>query len=310
MFSATAALTIAHNDCKDNEEKLSISVKSWISEVCVRLKLVELWERYLFQRFGETAKNCRAVQKLVAHLCTKLGLAKVAACIDQNIPCHGKTSSGGILECRALVQELEKCKAGGLPPPAVQPDLAEVAKAPTKRESASRDEDSLIIVAAIASDEALRCSLAAFADTFGSEQKHSPPGVCQRDFELFTKATDYLEPVTFFPDEREFNNCCRAVMANGRSFCIIDLGTSRKSHIGGAIEVFAFLMANCENSRLVTTLLNRTDLIHDIGIKLNKALPQWYHVLLTHHVADVFKAAYARVGRTFSYISAYHHATS
>ena len=49
------------------------------------------------------------------------------ACSEAGVILHGRNETQqGIPECYLLVRELEKCKAGGLPPPASIPDEVEL----------------------------------------------------------------------------------------------------------------------------------------------------------------------------------------
>lgn len=298
---ASKALALAKQDHADNGEKTTYSVKTWTLEVCNRLKLVELWQRFLFTKYGDVAAKSDAVEKLVNHLCTRVGLLKVQECITQSIPCHG-TGHGdsGIPECRVIVQELDRCKAGGLPPPAVQPDVVVTAggAAPPQEPQEAQTPMStaeaaakVIDAASMASDEITRLGLEMAEEDPDDSQR--PRGLTQREYELLLKAQRYLEPVSFFDSQEGFKEACTQALSVGRTVCIVDMPTSRKSSISTAIETFAALIEDNDKTRLITTMLGRTDLIHDVGVKLQKALPTWYHVLLAHHVADTFKAAYA-----------------
>ena len=62
----------------------------------------------------------------MAHLAGLPGLHKIISVNATGVPMCGKTEAQpGIPECFYLVNELEKCKAGGLPPPLTIPDEAE-----------------------------------------------------------------------------------------------------------------------------------------------------------------------------------------
>ena len=80
----------------------------------------------MIRKFDKVAQDSVALQRLLAHLCTSVGLAKIRTqCIDQGVQPHG-TGHGeaGIAECRAIYAELERCKAEGLPAPAAVPDAS------------------------------------------------------------------------------------------------------------------------------------------------------------------------------------------
>ena len=104
------------NDRADNDDKTTFTIKTFQSDVCQRLKLVDLWQRHLVHKFGAVESNSAAVARLIEHLTTKAGLVKVQACIAAAVPCHGRpggSAEHGIPECKVLYAELERCKAGG-----------------------------------------------------------------------------------------------------------------------------------------------------------------------------------------------------
>ena len=296
-FFAKAALVLAAQDYADNGEKLAIKKEEWAG-ICSRLKVVELWKRLLVHKFGDIASNSQALARLVDSLCTKSGLEKVKTCMEQSIPLQGKSDNiVGIPECRALWQELTKCQQGGLPPPTVQPTLESTPEKLSggRRVDAEQDQ-SEAMVEAMACDESLRCSLQEAVGAEQGDDDNLPAGVNRQNYELWLQAKQYFEAVSFLEVDRDFDSACRQI--TGPSLYIIDLPTSRKGAISLAIEKFAEIFADTHHVRLVTNLLNRTDYIHDVGVKLKAQLPTWYHVPLTHLSSSSFKAAYAKSGRT------------
>jgi hypothetical protein len=92
-------------------------------KICRPLKVVEVWANLMKKRFGQVASKSKAFDRVVSMLRTSGGLKKVLAMCDSGTMLHGTSQdSPGIVECHRIVQEMEKCKAGGLPPPAVLPD--------------------------------------------------------------------------------------------------------------------------------------------------------------------------------------------
>ena len=83
--------------------------------ICMPMKLLRTWCSLLEKRFGSVCVQSPAYQRLRQHLNTLAGLKKVAACAKANVLLH---QSGGVPECIGLFEELTKCLAGGLPPPA------------------------------------------------------------------------------------------------------------------------------------------------------------------------------------------------
>jgi len=89
-------------------------------KVCKPMKVVEIWMALMTKRFGSVASLSPAMHRLVDHLCTSTGLESVTFCLQKKA-----NLQDGISECGLLLQEFEKCKAGGLPPPAKIPTDAE-----------------------------------------------------------------------------------------------------------------------------------------------------------------------------------------
>ena len=131
---AVAALDVLVDDSVDGEIGIT-SVQ--FMDIAKSFKILELWEKMLIRRFGSVARDSLAAQRVVKSLRTRAGWRKISACSTVGVPLHGKgPENPGILECHALVVELEKCKAGGLAPP----DCFNV-------QQALKDEKNLIAVA-------------------------------------------------------------------------------------------------------------------------------------------------------------------
>ena len=305
---ACRALELVKMNRADNEDKLTMTIKVFSDEVCQRIKLVDLWKRHMARKFGAVATDSKAVERLIEHLTTKAGLLKVQECIANNVPCHGAGGSeAGIVECKALYKELERCKAGGLPPPVIQPDLTAAAPPAPAAGSGGVDPSSggadpangAERVVALA-EESVRFSLGEATE----KESDRPDGVSQREYELFLKSKAYMDGVTFADDSHGFKESATKLMQLGRTVHIIDLGTSRKHHISAAIETMGSLVSASEQARVLTLLLYRVDVLADVEKKLKTVLPQWYHVLLTVQGKKNFKPAYDRGGRSyFIYLS-------
>ena len=96
------------------------------------------------KRFGSVAKASPALKRLTTQLSTFNGLGTVVTTAASGVVLHGASNTQiGISECHYLFKEMEKCKAGGLPPPVTIPDEEEVAR----RESAAKDERGGVSVA-------------------------------------------------------------------------------------------------------------------------------------------------------------------
>ena len=83
---------------------------------------MDAWVKSTNGRFGDVARKSNAMDAVVVSLESRGGFQKLRHCVVKQIPPHGASHENpGIAECRALCQELARCKMGGLPPPAVVP---------------------------------------------------------------------------------------------------------------------------------------------------------------------------------------------
>ena len=95
--------------------------------VCKPLKLVEVWKMRMIKQFGCVASNATAFERLVEHLRSKPGLARVSAAIASETVLHGTgPENPGVLERHLLKREMRRCKAGGKPAPARIPSATEL----------------------------------------------------------------------------------------------------------------------------------------------------------------------------------------
>ena len=92
------------------------SANKFLANVCLPLRVVELWVAAQSKKFGHVATKSSAFHRVVAMLQTLPGLAKVKA--QCPAPLHGKSDTDrGIEECHLIVKAMERCKAGGHGPP-------------------------------------------------------------------------------------------------------------------------------------------------------------------------------------------------
>ena len=106
-----------------------IAAKAFVERVCAPLKVLEVWDKLMRKRYGTVCSLSSAYTRLVTKLETYEGLQLVAATMASGLPLHGSgPSNRGIVDCHALVQEFERCRAGGLPPPSRIPTTEELAK--------------------------------------------------------------------------------------------------------------------------------------------------------------------------------------
>ena len=96
-----------------------VSSETFVNEFCLPAKTLELWEQSTIKRFGAAADSFKPFQRVVTTL-QKNGRARIIACIRERMPLGGggKTGPGtsvGIEECKAVLDELSKMKAGAVP---------------------------------------------------------------------------------------------------------------------------------------------------------------------------------------------------
>ena len=103
----------------------------------------------MLKQYGSVARHSPVLGRVCEHLSTFVGLQSIMACAAAGLNLHGKSEAQqGIPECYLLVQELEKCQAGGLPPPISIPAevelhrRAEAAKAAAAAEELRKAEEA------------------------------------------------------------------------------------------------------------------------------------------------------------------------
>jgi len=103
-----------------------ISAAMFVNEICLPAKTLELWEQSTIKRFGGVVESFKPFQRVV-HSLQKNGRARILACIRERMPLGGggKTGPGtsvGIDECKAVLDELSKMRAGAVPSTANEED--------------------------------------------------------------------------------------------------------------------------------------------------------------------------------------------
>lgn len=108
-------------------EDKAMTVDAFVSLVCQGMRLFEVWNQLIVKRYGVTATASPAFMRLCTHLCSWAGVNSIVACAQAQMNLHGKSETQqGIPECYQMVRELDRCKAGSLPPPDSCPDEAAV----------------------------------------------------------------------------------------------------------------------------------------------------------------------------------------
>ena len=94
----------------------TVIVEQFISELCNPMKQVELWGKAQRSHFGSAAcDKLPAFARVMAMLVTERGRLATLQCVRSKIPLSGSGSDVGIDDCQAVVEELQRLKAGPKP---------------------------------------------------------------------------------------------------------------------------------------------------------------------------------------------------
>ena len=85
------------------------------------MKTVENWISSVENKFGATATKFGAWKRVCQHLHKERGRIDVLRVMKDKDQLHGKGNAGGIEECRQVVTEMERMKAGKVPGPLPPP---------------------------------------------------------------------------------------------------------------------------------------------------------------------------------------------
>ena len=141
-LSADAAKKSFDVFARRQKEEKDMTTETFINVVCKGLRILEIWRSLILKRYGSVAQNSPALARVCEHLSTFGGLQSIMACAAAGLNLHGKSETQqGIAECFLLVQELEKCKAGGLPPPISIPDEVELHRREEAAKAAAAAEE-------------------------------------------------------------------------------------------------------------------------------------------------------------------------
>ncbi len=95
-----------------------VSASTFVNEICLPAKTLELWEQSTLKKFGAVAESFKPFQRVVQSL-QRNGRSRILACIRERMPLGGGGKAGpgtsvGIEECKAVLDELSKMKAGSV----------------------------------------------------------------------------------------------------------------------------------------------------------------------------------------------------
>ncbi len=95
---------------------VSVTASEFAQTYCLPFRHRETWERAMVKTFGVSATGYAGFSRVVKGLQNEQGRVKLLSCVQQRIPLGGAPGSNaknaGIEECRTIMQEMEKMKAG------------------------------------------------------------------------------------------------------------------------------------------------------------------------------------------------------
>jgi hypothetical protein len=202
--------------------------RTFVDGICKPLKLVETWEGLMLRKFGCVARDSPAFHRVIANLRTAGGLRQVAAVAATGTQLHGSGPNNvGIQECHLIKQEMERCHAGGLPPPAVAPGA--------QKQEAAAEECAQVVPAGTGDDDEV--AAAEFAALSGGG-----PGVAegagQAPPSLAAEVAKDLAEVRLNADWPALlgEAHVRVQAAGARTLFVVDCPTSRISVLGRALN--------------------------------------------------------------------------
>ena len=248
--------------CK--EDALSIVKSDFVEKWCKCLRALQAWEKTSTTRFGDVASKSLWFSRVVESLATVSGIDKMNRCLASNTPFHGKGAENvGIEECHQLYKELSRCKAGGLPPPAVPasgdikdglpPDQKDgLPPAETEVDEASK----LVELQASAREQGVLASLV------GAEA--CPEGLTEEQSRLYNKAKAYFDPCNITTSEAAFTETAKQWSSTGRAILVNDCRTTVKGTIAEAATLLSQIatVPGAHAHRMFTFIGNRSSIEH------------------------------------------------
>jgi hypothetical protein len=290
---------------KQTEDK-DMTADTFVNVVCKGLRILEIWRSLMEKRYGSVAQNSPALERLCECLSTLPGLQSVMACAAAGLNLHGTSpAQQGIPECFLLVQELKKCKAGGLPPPIEIPDeqelsrRAEAAKAAAAAEELAKAEQAKIEAAAeaAAKEQARKDNGDTDADLNGETEImslatpicRSPAAGTGGSVESLAKdkLDDRMRKVHFSNTSDELTTAvAEAMSTQARVVVLVDAITTEREAFGTMVDVAKQvwdLYAQGTGAspgaqtkfRIIILLGSRWDLLDKVAKKAASLFPKW-----------------------------------
>ena len=111
-------------------ERLAVepmSTKKFLNDVCAPMKLVQTWQDLVMKRYGSVAANSQALHRLVESLGRWPGLQSLVLSTHSGMALTASGLNLGLSDVELLLNEFDKCKAGGLPLQAESPQRLKLA---------------------------------------------------------------------------------------------------------------------------------------------------------------------------------------
>ena len=280
------------------EEGREMSVDTFANVVCKGTRLLEVWRSLIEKRFGSLAETSAAFRRLCVHLATLAGLESILTCANAGLNLHGKSEAQqGIPECFQMVRELERCKAGSLPPPVHCPDEAEV----HRRVAAEKEAEAARLKAEQEANARQHAAEQEISDhnanmeidaeteilTLATPLSCAQPAGLSFEQEVMGNVEARMKHLTFASNTQEMSVALnKLVSQDSRLVVLVDCVTTEKVAFNNLIDVAKLAWdqyqqicgaggADASKFRLVVVLGSRWDLIDKVLNKHNSLWPTW-----------------------------------
>ena len=271
---AKAALSLLFAKMEDEQ---GVSVKEFIGQYCAAMKIVEQWEAKVLKDYGKSAQTSLALQRVIRMLCTERGRGKVMEATRSRVPLHGVSGSDehGIEECRNIITELAKLKAGS--------------SSKTSQETAGADTGAGV-TALGADGGAGVTALGTEGDPNAPEQSLAEDGTQDVSLLIGSEVVSRFDPVLEVArglltaemahinmhsshDALKRDLSSRILSGHRVLFCV-DAPTSRISVVVAQIKSLPALVSLTEKWSLMVTCGHRLDLLSTVGLNLQRHFPK------------------------------------
>ena len=234
-------------------------------EWCAAMRYLCAWDKTTDIKFGDVSRNSKWKQDVVSSLESLGGIKSILMCMKGKIPLHGESKEQiGIKDCHDLYEELAKCKAGNLPPPAVPPagrnDTQEKGTATSQNGEAPTDAASAQMI----EDLAVSAGENSVLKILGGDAS-VPQGLEENQFKMYQEAQEYLKNCHVCTDESQYKTVAANFAKSGRCILVVDCRTSIKSVIAQELTNMATLATGSghDKFRLLTCCGHRLNILGD-----------------------------------------------